>query len=247
MTSRKFPKLLLCLAVVLMAALGWSGGASARQLMLTTENYPPFNMQEGASKQIIGISTDIVRKLMVRAGIDYSIKFLPWQRAYGMALNEEDTCVFSTTETADRKPQFKWVGPLVSNDWTFFGRADSDLRIESLEDAREYVVGGYKGDAVAIFLEQQGFDLDLASHDHVNPAKLAAGRFDIWATGNYLGPYLARQAGVAIKPLHTFKETVMSLACNRSLDDALVERLNTILQEMVEEGSVAEVVAKYRN
>lgn len=242
----KAGRTLLGLVLLLGASLAPSGQAAARELLLTTENYPPFNMQEEGSQRIIGISTDIVRKLMVRAGINYSIKFLPWQRAYGMALKQADTCVFSTTLTEAREPRFKWVGPLVSNDWIFFGRADSDLQIGSLEEARAHVVGGYKGDAVALFLEEQGFRLDLASHDHVNPAKLAAGRFDVWATGNYLGPYLANQAGVDIKPLFTFRETVMSLACNKSVEDELVQRLNDVLQELVDEGVVAEVVAQYR-
>ena len=236
----------LGLALLVAAGLAWGGPAAARELLLTTENYPPFNMQEEGSQRIVGISTDIVRRVMVRAGIKYSIKFLPWQRAYAMALQQPDTCVFSTTITEERKPKFKWVGPLVSNDWVFFGRADSDLRIRSLNDARGYVIGGYKGDATALFLERQGFRLDLASHDQVNPAKLAAGRFDVWATGNYLGPYLARQAGVEIKPLFTFKETVLGLACNRSLEGGLVQRLNAILQELIDEGGVAEVAARYR-
>ena len=227
---------------------GWAapGPAAARELLLTTENYPPFNMQKEGSRQIVGISTDIVRRLMVRAGIGYSIKFLPWQRAYGMALKQEDTCVFSTTITEERKPLFKWVGPLVTNDWVFFGRADSELAIDSLDDARGFVVGGYKGDATAVYLEQQGFNLDLASHDHVNPAKLAAGRFDIWATGSHLGPYLARQAGVEIRPLFTFRRMVMGLACNRNVEDSLIEQLNTLLGEMIEDGSVARMVAKYQ-
>ena len=246
MSRTRSLRLIISLVALFSAVSTWSGAATARQLLLTTENYPPFNMKQDGSQQIIGISTDIVRKLMVRAGINYSIKFLPWQRAYNMALKQADTCVFSTTVTEEREPKFKWVGPLVSNDWIFFGRADSGLHIESLEDARDHVVGGYKGDAVALFLEQEGFELDLASHDHVNPAKLAAGRFDIWATGNYLGPYLARQAGVDIEPLFTFRKTVMSLACNPSVEDELVERLNALLQELVDEGSVAEIEAKYR-
>ena len=246
MAGRSLLGLAGLLALVLSVVAVMPGKASARALLLTTENYPPFNMQAEGSQRIIGISTDIVRKLMVRAGINYSIKFLPWQRAYGMALKREDTCVFSTTLTEERRDKFKWVGPLVSNDWVFFGRADSELEIASLEDARAFVVGGYKGDAVAVYLEHQGFQLDLASHDHVNPAKLSAGRFEIWATGNHLGPYLASQAGVEIRPLFTFKETVMSLACNHSVEDQLIERLNALLEELVEDGSVAEVMARYQ-
>ncbi len=219
--------------------------AATPQLVLTTENYPPFNMQDGETKRVIGISTDIVREIMKRTKVPYSIKFLPWQRAFGMALKNEGTCVFSTTETAGRKPNFKWVGPLVENNWTFFGRADSTIHIRSIDDARRFVIGGYKGDAVAVFLENEGFSLDLASHDLVNARKLSAGRFDVWATGQYLGPYLAQQAGVAIKPLFTFRKTVMSLACNKNVDDTLIQRMNQTLEELRREGFIDKIAAKY--
>jgi polar amino acid transport system substrate-binding protein len=236
---------LLAICVITGISLSASLSLASSQLLLTTENYPPFNMKEEDTKKIIGISTDIVREVMIRAGISYSIKFLPWKRAYGMALRNPDTCVFSTTETAERKPKFKWVGPLVHNDWIFFGHLDSGIVITSIDDARKYVVGGYDGDAVAVYLAQQGFKLDLASHDRYNARKLAAGRFELWATGQHLGPYLANQAGVAIKPLFTFRETVMSLACNRSVDDKMIETFNAILADLRREGMVDQLVAKY--
>lgn len=224
------------------------GSVSAAQphLLLTTENYPPFNMQQENTSLIVGISTDIVREVMKRASVPYTMKFLPWQRAYNMALKTKNTCVFSTTITEERKPQFKWVGPLVQNDWIFFARPDSEISIDSLEDARAYRVGGYKGDATALFLESQGFRLDLASHDHVNPGKLEAGRFELWATGVHLGPYLARQAGVEIRPLFTFRETVMGLACNQEVEDELVASLNRILSELRAEGVVDQILARYQ-
>jgi polar amino acid transport system substrate-binding protein len=221
--------------------------ADDAQLTLTTENYPPFNMQDESELRIIGISTDIVREMMMRAGIGYAIKFLPWQRAYGMALENPATCVFSTTITDERLPLFKWVGPLTRNDWVFFGRADTAIEISSLDQARAYTVGGYKGDAVAIYLESEGFTLDLASHDHVNPNKLEAGRFELWASGNYLGPYLAGQAGVDIVPLYTFRETLMGLACNLSVDDEVIAQLNNILETMRQDGALEAIAATYQD
>lgn len=236
-------------ALLLAIAFSLSTASTARavqpELLLTTENYPPFNMQQDGTNLIVGISTDIVREIMKRAGLSYSMKFLPWQRAYTMALNSSNTCVFSTTITEERTPKFKWVGPLVQNDWMFFARPDSGIEISSLDEARGYRVGGYKGDAVALFLEQQDFRLDLASHDHVNPGKLTAGRFELWATGVHLGPYLARQAGVEIEPLFTFRETVMGLACNRAVDDALIAKLNRILSDLKADGIVDQIVARY--
>jgi polar amino acid transport system substrate-binding protein len=236
--------LLAALALTILN-LGQTTAWAQSVLKLTTENYPPFNMEEEGTSKIIGISTDIVREIMARSDVSYSLRFLPWQRAFGLAFNQDDTCVFSTTVTEERKAKFKWIGPLVENNWIFFARADSDIVIDKLDDARQHVVGGYAGDAVALFLEEQGFTLDLASEDRNNPHKLAANRIDLWATGQHLGPYLASQAGVGIKSLFTFSETVMSLACNRSVDDSLVQELNAILDDLRNEGVIEAITAKY--
>ena len=117
------------LGVVMGAALAPAAVANG-ELTLTTENYPPFNMLDDDTGRIVGISTDIVRAVMTRAGQSYNMSFLPWQRAFNDALTKSNTCVFSTTETKERLPQFKWVGPLVSNNWILFGRADSKLDIK---------------------------------------------------------------------------------------------------------------------
>ena len=233
------------LGVVVCGAMA-STAAAEGSLTLTTENYPPFNMQDETTGRIVGISTDIVRAVMSRAGQSYQMSFLPWQRAFNDALTKSNTCVFSTTETDERLPKFKWVGPLITNNWILFGRADSALAINSLEDARQHVIGGYKGDAVALFLEARGFEQDLAAFDHLNPAKLAARRFDLWATGEFLGPFLAKRAGVAIKPLYTFRKTVMSMACNKAMDQKVIDRLNAALSSLKADGTVDRIVARYK-
>ena len=126
----------------------------------------------------------------------------------------------------------------------FFGRIDSHIRIASLDDARPFTVVGYKGDAVAQYLSVGGFSQDLARHDHINPGKLKAGRFDLWATGECLGPYSAAKIGVKIKPHYTFRETVMSIARNRAKDQTLVDRLNDVLGGVNSDGTAKEIVRR---
>lgn len=207
-----------------------SVGAHA-QLLLTTEEYPPFNMTvEGV---VTGSATALVRRSFERAGIPYRIEMLPWQRAYGMALAQPDVCVYSTTETDERKPLFEWIGPLVTNDWALFARAGASLPITRLEDAKGRRIGGYQGDATALFLQSNGFEVDAAPSDELNPAKLVSGRIDLWATGSELGPYLARRQGIDnIEQVLVFKEVVLSLACNKATDPAALARLRAALADI---------------
>jgi len=199
----------------------------AADIRLVTEEYPPFNMiYQG---EITGMATDLLKAAFEKAGVTYTLEVLPWARAYNVALTTANTCVYSTTETPERMDKFLWVGPLVDNDWVLLGRADSPA-ISSLEEARPYKIGGYLGDATAAYLIAEGFRVDTASQDAFNAPKLANGRIDFWATGSQLGPYLANQQGIeGLVSVVTIKQTVMSLACNKDTDPAIIHRLQTAL------------------
>ena len=219
----------------------------AQTIQLKTENYPPFNMS-GEQEKIIGISTEIVKQLFERAEVDYKLELLPWQRAFSLALEEPNTAVFSTTRTAERENKFKWVGPIVQNNWVFIAKASSNISLSNLEEAKSLRVGGYQGDAVALYLADQGFTLDLAPQDNLNALKIDRNRIDLWATGHLLGPFQAKQLGVGgLEPVLTFRETIMSIAFNINTDDALIEKLNTELAAMkAEPGLIESIEANYK-
>lgn len=234
-----------CLALCLMLAAGGSQAAEPLTLKLLTEDYPPFNMQASGG-QISGSATDIVRELMQRSAIRYSIELLPWLRAYNRAVLEPNTCVYSTTRTDQREGQFKWVGPVAENPWVLYARSDTPRVLNNLEDARRYRLGGYAGDAVAQYLIARNFDVDLANSDVQNVRKLQAGRIDYWATGKYIGAQLvAREKAANLKPILTFNTTFMYLACYLGISDQLVGQLNDTLRKMQKDGTVAKINARY--
>ena len=217
-------------------------------LTLVTEDYPPFNMQQNGSTEISGIATDKVRQLMQRAGEKYTLRLLPWSRAYQMGQRDPDTCVFSTTRTAEREALFKWVGPLVKNNWTIFARADDTRHPKTLEELRTYTLGGYRNDAVAEYLATRSYKVDLASYDTDNPRKLLYRRFDYWATGELLGLSILKQQGLQqqIVPLFQFNQTEMYLACHLGMAQEKVDHFNQILKEMERDGSNAAIEKKYK-
>lgn len=207
--------------------------AESVTLVLNTEENPPLNYLDPATEQVVGIATEIVRKLMARANVTYRIDLLPWQRAFAGAREEPNTCVYSTTFNDERKPLFKWVMPLTTNSWALFAAPGSSIKINSLEDARRYKIGGYQGDAKAQFLLAQGFDVAVAPQDVLNAMMLIAGRIDIWATTERAGPELARRSGAGpIEKLFVFREVVMGLACSLQTPDALIDQLNETLRQI---------------
>lgn len=216
---------------------------------LVTENYPPFNMEE--SGKVIGMSADVMRELMKREEIEYSMVLYPWSRALKMGLEEKDTAVFSTARTPERDPLFKWVGPLVANDWVFFGKEGTKIKLKSLDDAKKYKVGCYHDDAACEYLLKEGFkkgkNLIVATKDNQNSLKLEAGRIDLWATGAKEGIWVANQQhSKAIVPLYTYKRVDLYAAFNKATDDILIKKLNETLDKMKKDGTVTKIFDKYK-
>jgi polar amino acid transport system substrate-binding protein len=216
--------------------------------ILVTEDYPPFNIVNPKTGEVTGLSTEKVHELMRRAGEKYSITAYPWARSIQMAQNNPDTCVFSTSRTPGREQLYKWVGPLVKNNWVIFARVDDTRHPKTLEDLRIYTIGSYRNDAIAEYFSLKGFNTELASTDADNPRKMLAGRFDFWASGELLGWEILKQQGLTkmVVQLFTFNQTEMYLACNTTMSQAKIDKWNQILKEMDKDGTSAAIEKRYR-
>ena len=237
----KVSVLCLCLGFVLSCA---ALAQSPQHLTLTTEEYPPYNMSD-AQGQVTGVSTEIVRSLLDSAGISYQVAVYPWARAIAMARTQPHTCVFSMSRTPEREELYRWIGPLVANDWTLFARSGTS-RPRQLEEVQEMRIGSYQGDAIVSYLQTRGYQVEVAASDEVNPRKLLAGRIDYWATGRLIGLYRLRQQGITdIEPVLDFNRTEMYLACHRQLPDETFRLLNQQLHLLHQKGVVKSIYARY--
>ncbi|SDI37965.1 substrate-binding periplasmic protein [Pseudomonas panipatensis] len=221
-------------------------------MVLLTENFPPYNMAINGKNfaqedNIDGIAVDIVREMYKRAGINYSLTLrFPWDRIYKLALEKPDYGVFVTARLPDREASFKWVGPIGPDDWVLLARSDSSITLKSLDEAKRYKVGAYKGDAIADYLTQHGFEPVVALRDQENAGKLQQGDIDLWASGDPAGRYLAKQAGVSgLKTVLRFNSDQLYLALNKETPDEVVQKLQAALDKMRAEGFVDDVIKSY--
>ncbi|WP_309674995.1 ABC transporter substrate-binding protein [Pseudomonas sp.] len=245
------------LLVLASASLLLAGAARAAEktdtgLVLLTENFPPYNMAKNGKnfaqdENINGIAVDIVREMFKRAGVTYSLTLrFPWERIYKLALEKPGYGVFVMARLPDREKLFKWVGPIGPDDWIMLAKADSKISLESLEQARKYKIGAYKGDAIAETLASQGLKPIVVLRDQDNAKKLVSGQIDLWATGDPAGRYLARQDGVTgLKTVLRFNSAQLYLALNKDVSDEIVAKLQAALDQLRKEGVVNDITARY--
>ena len=245
------------LLLVLASSLLLINGARAEEnpgtgLVLLTENFPPYNMAKNGKnfaqdENINGIAVDIVREMFKRADITYSLTLrFPWERIYKLTLEKPGYGVFVMARLPDREKLFKWVGPIGPDDWILLAKADSKITLESLEQARKYKIGAYKGDAIAETLAKQGLKPIVVLRDQDNAKKLVNGQIDLWATGDPAGRYLARQEGVnGLKTVLRFNSAELYLALNKDVPDDVVAKLQAALDQLRKEGVVDDIMGRY--
>lgn len=218
----------------------------AAALTFVTEQHPPHNFLSEEGHAISGSSTDIIQEMLRRSGLQAQIGIYPWPRAYRMAQNSPETCVYTTARTPARESLFQWVGPLATAQWTLYTRADAPIAAKTLTELNGYIVGGYQDDAKSTLLKEQGFTIDVARNEEQGLRKLEARRIDLWVATSHTGPWLARKLDIRIKPVIVFGAAQLYAACNLNLPAADIDKMNQTLRTMQADGTLQRLISTYQ-
>jgi polar amino acid transport system substrate-binding protein len=233
-------------AVLMLAAACRDGGA----LTLLAEENPPFNYTENG--KLTGLVTELVLETLARAKVPYTVEVLPWDRAYGRAQAERDTCLFATARLPNREKLFAWVGPYASNLWGVYGKGDFTGSVRALTDLKPYRIGGVVNDAKVEYLKENGVtNIRMVQDDRQNPQRLFLARedpnhLDLWVTGYYGARDVARAAKVAdVKLVFVVRDIPLYLACSPQTSPAIVKALSEAVDNIRAEGLPGKLTAMY--
>ncbi len=154
---------------------------------------------------------------------------------------------------------FKWVGPIGHYEQAFYARADSNIILSKLDDAKNVgKIAVYKGDAGARFLASQGFtNLDESLTDMDALKKLINREADLWL-GNKDGLEItAKEAGISPEDLRLIPTVVIRadlyIAFSRDVSDSTVKAWQNALDQLKRERDldgksiIDKIQAKYSN
>ncbi|MCH2340501.1 substrate-binding periplasmic protein [Pseudomonas sp. NPDC047963] len=240
---RKLLAITLLFSTLVDAPLAIAELPQGYEVAVQTQNFPPFAMADDGrnfarEEHIQGASADVVREMFKRADIAYSMTLrFPWSRIYQATLELPNHGLFATSMTDERRELFKWVGPIGQYESVLLSKPGSTLKLSSLDEAKSYKVGAYKGSAVSQRIEAQGLTPVTSFRDQENIQKLLSGKIDLWATADPVWRYYAKQEGVSgLNTALAFKTSNLYLALNKETPDEVVQRLQAALDEMKTEG-----------
>jgi polar amino acid transport system substrate-binding protein len=185
------------------------------------------------------------------------IEFMPWNRAYKIALQEPDVLIFTIARTPGREKLFKWVSPIFPRRMYLYRLASrEDIQLKTLEDARRWQVGSNAlQDASTQDLLRHGFVVGknlqlITGKDVQNLQKMQLGRIDLLPASALQIAAAAREAGY---PVTDFVPTVLLsgdgedyyFAFSRGTPDAMVASMRQAFEQLRANGTYAALVEKY--
>ncbi|MEW6991832.1 substrate-binding periplasmic protein [Colwelliaceae bacterium 6441] len=122
-----------------------------------TEHFPPYQILN-TKGEVYGLSAEIIQAALTETPYQYKIQIFPWSRAFIMAKETKNTCIFLIARNEQREKHFQWVSSIMPTNDYFIGLADrDDLNIRTIEDAKKYNVAVLKDDRTHHKLLQLGF------------------------------------------------------------------------------------------
>ncbi len=234
-------KILFLLALLLMLPV-FSG-----ELLLMTEEYPPYNYtgKENGKEETIGFAVDVVKRLQKIVGDNSLIKMMVWREALEKLETTPNSAVFAIAKNPIREKKFNLLGPIGQGNYIFYAKAGNDIVINHLDDAKKYRVGVYKNDICEQFLRSKGFtNLLVAETDSFNLERLLDGQIDLWLVGDLKAGFVSREKGVAfdkINGTYTAFVTSLYIAFNKATDKKVYQRWQEALDKIREDGTIDKI------
>ena len=239
----------------LFLAFSWSADSYAtqklEQVTVLTEEWKPFNFE--FDNKIRGISTDLVVLALDASKLSYELKLQPWQRAYHTTLNKPNTFLFTTNRTPSRENLFKWIGPLIIQDMTYFTLSErDDVVVTTLSKLKNYKLGAARGGSVHNYLKEQGFavgkELETYTTELQAVRMLESGRVDM-IPGSSITRYSLEKLlkKGKLKKVYTLRVGEYYIAANLETPDKIVSRMQQELDKLIDAGERERLIKEYQS
>ena len=226
----------------------------AEKLRFVAEDLPPFHYLDD-SNQPSGALVEVVQALSKTLPMKTSIELMPFARTLQLVRHTPNVFMFSLLKTPSREAKYQWAGQTYKIEAFLVGLKNSDhLKINSLEDAKEYRVGTIRGYHSDHFLQQAGFTTDTNLMLSVNYQRmwrlLFKRRIDFVLTNNIA---LGREIGSIGLDSDEVKQYLaaedfpnqLHIATNLTTDEKTVTLLGEALKSLKRSGRYQQIIDKW--
>lgn len=239
-------KLLSVIAVILTAALVFSGCGEKKKLIMATESgFAPYEYLDG--DKIVGVDVDIATQIATELGRTLEVVDMPFDSVIlSVMTGKADIGAAGISIRPDREEQVDFSIEYVVTTQVILTREDSDIKTP--EDIAGKVIGVQLGTASDFEISDTHEEKQIQRYQKYFEASadLASGRIDaIVLDALPAQEVLKTQTGLVILPEPLFTDTYA--ICVKKDNKELLDGVNKVLQRLLDEGKIAEYTMNHMN
>ncbi|XQW83814.1 substrate-binding periplasmic protein [Thalassotalea piscium] len=132
----------------------------AQKINIYSEVLPPFQIVNKKNHDVSGSATEKVKKIMAAANIEAEFNIVPWARAFNTVKEKENTLIYSMHRSPEREPFFHWLAVVAQIKNGLVTLKKQHIKINSLEEAKTYVIAVSLDSYPYNYLKSKGFSED---------------------------------------------------------------------------------------
>lgn len=132
--------------------------AAASDVVFVAEDIAPYhfsNEQARPDGALVMLASEVARQCRMQSRFE----LLPWSRGFMRSKEDADVVMVSLLRTPEREADFHWIGRVFKTEAYFVKlKARTDISVNSIEQARQYVAATIRGYGSEKWLRAHGFD-----------------------------------------------------------------------------------------
>lgn len=227
-------------------------------LPVVSGEYPPFIYTEAGV--VKGLSYEIFDMVMKEMKLSYHLEMTSWSRGLNLLETGDAFAALPYTQSESRKETHWFTKPIhqatdsVENFYFYAGDLSSKAMPSTLEELKNYSLGGIYGYYHLEWFEANQLKVDLSINEIEAFNKLKAGKIDSFALNSVVADYFIRnnfkgEEGNFIKSsLMIQSESAgdcVMLSKKNELAPEFIEQFNKTYDKLLSEGKVEAILKKY--
>lgn len=215
--------------------------------MVTNASFPPYEFYDG--EEIVGIDVDICAAVAEKLGMEFKVRDTEFDAILNEISNgKADVGMAGMTVTEERKQMVNFSSSYATGIQAVIVKADSPIATvdDLFAEGADYKIGVQLSTTGDIYASDDFGDDHVVRYPSGNDATMAlvAGKVDCVIIDNEPAKaYVAANEG--LKVLETSYAVEDYAACFSKENTELLEKFDAALKELIEDGTVAAIIAKY--
>ncbi len=237
--------LTLILAVIMIAAVFSGCGAkeeSSKLTMATNAEFPPFEYLENG--KVVGADVEIAQAIAKKLGKELEITNIDFDAALtGAATGKYDVAVAGITASDERKKNMGFTDNYYKASQAIIVIDGSEIKAAA--DLKGKTVSCQEGTTGELYLHKNGYNVQSFKTGAEAIAALTAGKVDAVVIDNAVAAALSKkQNGKTVVLKDALTEEAYAIATKLG-NDEMISKINAALKELKEDGTLADIFAKY--